>query len=362
MQLQMTAPLDIGLEQTDAGLRHGQEDVFDLEYAEQASRRTGYPRTVDTDEEGEEPNENSQDNSPDEGVVDTNGEQDDRVQALENDLDGLYETYRERLAERDTKFRVREARRNDKRREDWSGIGKGEAQDETEEEDEGGGWNEMERLKAKGDDSDSSTDIEDETSSPQLAKRKGPDQQGTPRKRARMLSSLGEPQIASHAGKNTAVWFSQDIFKGLDRPSEDDTESDPSKQSQDDEDEVSPSFMPSFSTLMHYQMSDVSDLDPHDGLEVVPLEPDDAEMWDASNENEDELKSSQINSTVFLDLSYRGYLTDYLTRVRPPHSRGGVPRPGSCEPKKNENGTRQRRFHALLPQFERGSPKLVSGR
>jgi AdoMet-dependent rRNA methyltransferase SPB1 len=52
----MTAPLDIGLEQTDAGLR-GQEDVFDLEHAERASRRTGYPRTVDTDEESEEPNE-----------------------------------------------------------------------------------------------------------------------------------------------------------------------------------------------------------------------------------------------------------------------------------------------------------------
>lgn len=234
----MTAPLDIGLEQTDAGLR-GQEDVFDLGDAEQASRRTGYPMAVDTDEESEEPNESLNDNIPD---VDADDEQDDRVQTLEDDLDGLYETYREKLAERDTKFRVREARRNDKRREDWAGIGKGGAQDETDEEDEGGGWDEMEQLKARVDDSDSWSDTEDEMSSSQLAKRKQPDQQGIPRKKARMLSSLSEPKIASHEGKNTTVWFSQDIFKGLDRPTEDDTESDSSKESLDDEDKVSPSL------------------------------------------------------------------------------------------------------------------------
>ncbi|KAI9445254.1 Spb1 C-terminal domain-containing protein [Lactarius indigo] len=290
MQLQMTAPLDIGLEQTDAGLRHGQEDVFDLEYAERASRREGYPGTVDTDEEGEEQDESLQDNGLDEGVVDTDEEQGgDRVQLLENDLDGLYETYRERLAERDTKFRVREARRNDKRREDWSGIGKSEAQDGTEEEDEGGGWDEMEQLKAKGDDSDWSTDTEDEVR---------PDQQGTPRKKARMLSSLGEPKVASQAGKNTAVWFSQDIFKGLDRPTEDDTESGSSTQPQDDEDE----------------MSDVSDLDPHDGVEVVPLESDDAEMWDVDNENEDESKSSHIQKYGLLTAEAVSLAQDLVNR------------------------------------------------
>ncbi|KAH9175299.1 Spb1 C-terminal domain-containing protein [Lactarius sanguifluus] len=230
--------------------------------------------------------------------MDTEERDGDRVQLLENDLDGLYETYRERLAERDTKFRVREARRNDKRREDWSGIGKGEAQDEIEEEGEGGGWDEMEQFKAKGDDSDWSTDTEDEASSSQLAKRRRPDQQGTPRKKARMLSSLGDPQNASQAGKNTAVWFSQDIFKGLDRPSEDDTESDSSTQSQDDEDE----------------MSDVSNLDPHDGVEVVPLESDDAEMWDVNNENEDELKSSHVQKYGLLTAEAVSLAQDLVNR------------------------------------------------
>ena len=256
MQLQMTAPLDIGLEQTDAVLR-GQEDMFDLGDAERASGRKGYPVAVDTDEESVEPNESLHDNILDEGVVDTDEEQDDRLQTLEDDLDGLYETYREKLAERDTKFRVREARRNDKRREDWAGIGKGEAQDDTDEEDEGGGWDEMEQIKARVDESDSWTDTEDEMSSSQLAKRKQLDQQGTPRKKARMSSSLSEPKIESHEGKNTAVWFSQDIFKGLNRPTEDDTGSDSSKESQDDEDKVSPYFVPFFvsSHILRCRMS-----------------------------------------------------------------------------------------------------------
>ena len=57
-------------------------------------------------------------------------------------------------------------------------------------------------------------------------------------------------------------------------------------------------------------MSDVCDLDSHNGLEVVPLESDDVEMWDADNENEDDLKSSHVQSTVFLDLDHRSYVTD----------------------------------------------------
>ncbi len=286
----MTAPLDIGLEQTDAGLGYGQDDIFDLADAERASRRTSYPRTVDTDEEGEELGESSQVNGLDDVVVDTDEDQNGRVQALGDDLDGLYESYKERLAERDTKFRVREARQNDKRREDWTGIGKGETHDETEEEDEGGGWDEMEHLKAKDDDSDSPTDTEDETS-PQSTKRKRPDQRDAPQKKARILTPLGEPQIVSSAEKNTMVWFGQDVFKGLDQPSEDEKECDSSKQSQEDEDEVSPCFVPSSPVLIIYQYSD---LDLHDGLEIVPLESDEADMWDASNENEDDLKSSQI--------------------------------------------------------------------
>ena len=218
MQLQMTAPLDIGLEQTDAVLGYGQEDMFNLEHAERASRRKSFPDSTDTDDEDEEPDKSK----IDEGL-DIDEEQNSRVQTLEDDLDGLYETYRERLAERDAKFRVREARRNDKRREEWSGIEGDEGRDDTDEGSEGAGWDEMERRKARSDDSDpSSTDEEDGASSPRLPKRKRSGQQETPRKKARLLTSLEEPQTASQMSRKTDVWFSQDVFKGLDHISEDD--------------------------------------------------------------------------------------------------------------------------------------------
>ncbi len=141
MQLQMTAPLDIG----------------------------------DTDDEGNDIEQSKDNNSSDNEALHADGEQNGRMQALENDLDGLYETYRERLAERDAKYKVRMARQDDKRREEWSGIDGKEAQADTDEEDEGGGWDEMEQRKAADSDSDSdssSTDEEDELSSSQSSKRK----------------------------------------------------------------------------------------------------------------------------------------------------------------------------------------------
>jgi AdoMet-dependent rRNA methyltransferase SPB1 len=235
MQLQMTAPLDIGLEQTDAVLAQGQEDIFDLEYAERVPRKKGFVDFTDTDEDAES-DESKDNNSSDDEALDTDGEQNGRVQSLENDMDGLYEAYRERLAERDAKFKVREARQNDKRREAWSGIDKDEAQADTDEEDEDGGWDQLEQRKARSDGSDSSSaDEEDELSSPELSKRKPSHRQETPRKRARLLTSLEEPQTSSQMSKKADVWFGQDVFNGLDHLSEDDdAEVDSSQPSHDD--------------------------------------------------------------------------------------------------------------------------------
>jgi AdoMet-dependent rRNA methyltransferase SPB1 len=226
MQLQMTAPLDIGLEQTDAVLSHGQEDMFDLKHAEQIPGRKSFHDLddTDTDDEDTEPDENkNNDNSGDEALY-TDEEPNGRMHVLENDLDDLYETYRERIAERDAKAKVRDARKNDKRREEWSGFDRDEAQTDTDEDDEDGGWYEMEQRRARDDESDSSssTDEEDELSAPPLSKRKQLHQQEMPRKKARLLTSLEEPQTASQTSRKANVWFSQDIFDGLDTLDEND--------------------------------------------------------------------------------------------------------------------------------------------
>ncbi|KAI0304938.1 Spb1 C-terminal domain-containing protein [Russula brevipes] len=299
MQLQMTAPLDIGLEQTDAVLAQGQEDIFDLEYAEQVPRKKGFVDSTDTDEDVES-DESKDNNGSDDEALYTDGEQNGRVQSLENDLDGLYEAYRERLAERDAKFKVREARQNDKRREEWSGIDKDEAQADTDEEDEDGGWDQLERRKARSDGSDSSSaDEEDELSSPELSKRKPSHQQETSRKRARLLTSLEEPQTSSQMSKKADVWFGQDVFNGLDHLSEDDdAEVDSSQPLHDD----------------GVPESDDDALESQTEFEVVPQEPDDAEMWDVSNLNEDEVKSSQIKQHGLLTAEAVSLAQDLVNR------------------------------------------------
>ena len=108
---------------------------------------------------------------------------------------------------------------------------------------------------------------------------------------------------------------------------------------------------------MHYQTSvsedDGSELQTDfETFEVVPQELDDAEMWDVNDPNEDELKASQIKSTIFVNMC-TPWSTDRTNRAWLTHSRGGVSRPRPCQSKKNENRTHQRRLHALLSQFER---------
>ncbi|KAF8507152.1 Spb1 C-terminal domain-containing protein [Russula emetica] len=291
MQLRMTAPLDIGLEQTDAVLGLGQEDVFDLESAERIPRRIGTTTsnremtTIGSDDE----------------ALHTDGEQNSRMQALENDLDGLYETYRERLSERDAKYKVRMARQDDKRREEWSGIDKDEAQGDTDEEGEGGGWDEMEQRKAAESDSDfSSADEEDELSSSQSSsKRKRPRQQETSRKKARLLTSLEEPQTTFQSSKKTDVWFSQDIFGGLGHLSED-----------DDGEATSPE--PSLDAGV--SVSEDDELRSQPEFEVVPQEQDGTEMWDVNNPNEDELKSAQIRKHGLLTAEAVSLAQDLVNR------------------------------------------------
>ncbi|KAH9969020.1 FtsJ-domain-containing protein [Russula dissimulans] len=300
MQLRMTAPLDIGLEQTDVVLTHGQEDMFDLEYAERVPRSKGLPDLADTDEDVEESEESKDDNNSDGEALDTDGEQNSRLQALENDLDGLYETYREKLAERDAKYKVREARQNDKRREEWSGIDKDGAEADTG--DEGGGWDEMEQRRARSDDSrSSSTDEEDEPSSSQLSKRQRPRQPERSRKKARLLTSLEEPQTALQMSRKTDVWFSQDVFNGL--------------ESEDDDDEAS-SLQPSQDVETSGSEDDdsKSEAETEAEFEVAAKDSDDAEMWDVNDPNEDEIKSSQIQKHGLLTAEAVSLAQDLVNR------------------------------------------------
>ena len=109
-------------------------------------------------------------------------------------------------------------------------------------------------------------------------------------------------------------------------------------------------------------VSEDDELGSQPEFEVVPQEQDDTEMWDVNNPDEDELKSAQIRSKCFFLVNSRlcSRLIDILIRTRSTHGRGSFSRSGFSQQKKNQDRTYQRRLYALLPQFKRRPPVVVS--
>ncbi|KAL5518879.1 SPB1 [Sanghuangporus vaninii] len=284
MQLQMTAPLDIGLEQSDANLGLGQDDVFDLQDTEKRIRKgrsaSGLLGQMD-DEHG------GNDSRPEQSVKsvkesDVEDDEEGRIAGLEADLDDLYDAYKDRLNERDSKAKAREARKG-KEKEEWHGFAVNEDDDDEEEEEasEGErGWDAMERAKLDNGESTSSDDDSDsdvESVREPVAKTKKR-QLGVvtepPAKKTKLISKSN----GSSTSRSAQIWFDQDIFKGvnIDDIEDDEQESEPESASDENVDEV-------------------SSTGNGDGFEIAPQDnDDDIEMWDADGANEDELREAMI--------------------------------------------------------------------
>ncbi len=243
----MTAPLDIGLEQHDASLHHGQEDVFDLDHTtRQLQKNGGVARFVNADEDAASSDEED-DIVEDDEVLDSEEERERKVAGLETELDGLYDMYQERMRERDSKYKVQEARRDNKEREEWHGIQeKNESDDESGDE---GGWDKMQTIKAKdGEESDSDSycdDSDDETGIPAQPSNKRRRTQETdsvkPRKKVRVVEPSGDTQKDAKLSRAAQVWFSQDFFNGAgtDEIEDDEEEEEEEEEEEDSEDEAS---------------------------------------------------------------------------------------------------------------------------
>ena len=244
----MTAPIDIGQELEDHTLRTGQEDIFDLGVAEKKRKNvlTFDEEPESVSEEEDEAGVSGWETAEDDHTLDSEDEREHRIGALEDDLDGMYDAYRMMRSERDTKFKVKEARKkNADREETWGGIkSKTQDSDDSQSEDgsesEAGGWEEMQAARAQditsniSDDSDNS---DDEEPLPHTGKKRKelPDDDGQagsrPLKRAktldRLLTNLRDPTPKSQAqlSRSTQLWFSQDVFAGLGNMKADDEDS-----------------------------------------------------------------------------------------------------------------------------------------
>ncbi|RYP76711.1 hypothetical protein DL770_007185 [Monosporascus sp. CRB-9-2] len=156
MQLHMVAPMDIGMEQ-DGPI--GQDAMFSLKPVD----KTGAVNKIAKGKmamlsEAEKNRDSGIGSSPDSDSDISDDEED----ALERELDGLYENYKERKAEKDTKYRAKKARKEYDDGE-WEGV----SADEQESSD-GGDLEEDSSSESDEDDSELSkpliTDLDNETS------------------------------------------------------------------------------------------------------------------------------------------------------------------------------------------------------
>ncbi|KAG7099314.1 hypothetical protein E1B28_001172 [Marasmius oreades] len=280
MQLQMTAPIDIGLEQQDAALVYGQDDIFDLKNTENGmqkkggmSKLIGEDGTIVAESDDEEGNERLSDDDALDEVLDSEEEREEKARSLEAELDALYDDYQIRLREKDAKFRVKEAREKHKSREEWTGIQENQKDSDDEPEEEGG-YDIMHQHVDDGSSSDESD--EDEAQHPPTKRRRA-DSSGRS-----LIADLAEPKPSvSQASK---VWFSQDVFAEVNDADEEDEEDEDKEESDGGEGEDESDG----------EDGEINDADEND-FEIVPHEAEeDAEMWDVSNESEDALKRAYI--------------------------------------------------------------------
>nr|XP_019013520.1 AdoMet-dependent rRNA methyltransferase SPB1 [Kwoniella pini CBS 10737]OCF52301.1 AdoMet-dependent rRNA methyltransferase SPB1 [Kwoniella pini CBS 10737] len=335
LQLNMTAPED--LDTNDLALK-GEEEIFDLEEGEMEAQRQGKStkrslRDIVQDADGMDESEESESEGEDEDdeILDSDEERERKTAMLEGELDGLYETYKERMQERDAKWKVKNERNKDKNYDAWHGIkensdDEGEENDNNEDEDdEEGGWDLLQNKKADDQDSDTDTDSdaemkddEDEiVKKPKMEKIKKnvAFEQPQSRKNTSLVTSLQEPEKRAQMSRQAQLWFDQSVFKGmddlaaLDGDDEDEVEVEEEVEEEDEEEDHDEDVSESESeedeeedVEMESEDEGSSTLqDDEDDFELVPQdEDDDGTGWDVDDEDQDEVKKKIIKDKGLL--------------------------------------------------------------
>ena len=175
MQMNMTAPMDIGMEQDGP---RGEGEIFRLKTVDKTaamSRLAKGKMAIITEANARQ---------EDSGLGSSDEDSDEEEDALEAELDSMYNQYRERKAETDAKYRAKKARKEHDD-EEWGGVSGGEE----------GSDADSEKLE---EDSDSDDDEEmDHSNKPLLQDLDGPDVD------------------ADGLSKRAKRFFDQDIFKDI---------------------------------------------------------------------------------------------------------------------------------------------------
>ncbi|KAF3930736.1 hypothetical protein ABW19_dt0209932 [Dactylella cylindrospora] len=270
MQMHMTAPMELGLEQ-DAG-PGGEQAMFKLKAVDAAGGLKevvkGKMNMVVDEEEAKARAAAAE--AKDESESE---ESDDAADDLEEELDKMYNQYLERKSERDDKFKAKRARK-ESADDEWEGIEEAKT-DVTSDED----------VIAEDDDDDSSEEEFEDSASAER----------------RLVTSLdNENSTVSGLSKKAALFFDQDIFKefgdieeGADESEEEDDEDEELDTEEEEsgsggEEDVGSEHESSSETIEDadewFDTKETVGSDDEDvsdsGIEIVPSNKDD--IWDAN--------------------------------------------------------------------------------
>jgi AdoMet-dependent rRNA methyltransferase SPB1 len=299
MQLQMTTPMDIGMDVQDEAL-HGSEDFFDLAHGGAHKRIVA----------GEEAGSDAEDDKVEEDDSDADSEdsadaRERRMQDLEGEIDGMYEEYRQKVSERDAKHRAREARKQNEHNDAWYGFTK-QAEDAEEEGDsdkEEGGFEVYNRRKTQEETYDTDDEEDDEDERREIEELKAKRQ-----KRKRNAESDDgvaeddediEPLVQSlesradrkeRVSREAAIWFDNPLFKGIDGLDGDDDDEDEEDEEESEEEEEEEEGEQDEDELA----SAISEDEDEDAASSPPTDMEDEDQWRFEDEDQDEIKQKLI--------------------------------------------------------------------
>ena len=247
MQLSMTTPMDLGMDLVDHELQG--EEFFDLEQGGSKKRIMDGEEAPSDEEEGSE-----ESGTDDDEALDA---EERRLAALEGEMSGAYEEYRQRLSDRDAKFRAKEARKKAEleHKDEWYGFGK-EAEEEGDSDGESseGGYEAYTSRKAQEETFDTD-DEEDEADEEEMHEAMQAEKimRALKRKRSEAVEeddvdSEDEAELvhdlesrqdkAARQSKEAAIWFDNPLFKGVNGFDGGDEDEDEEEDEEDEDDDV----------------------------------------------------------------------------------------------------------------------------
>ncbi|GMK56798.1 hypothetical protein CspeluHIS016_0306380 [Cutaneotrichosporon spelunceum] len=337
LKLGMTAPTDLDMDDREL---EG-EEMFDLGEGEREIARAGGRNLRDFVKDADGMSESEDDASgeipveeEDEGLS-SDEERELRTQALEAGLDSMYDDYRERMQERDAKYKVKQQRLKDRNFDSWHGIRegsdseddsvdkgyrdqmvrvprRGDNEEQEDYESEDGGWDIVAAQKAKlGEEPDSDDSSDDEAPAASKPKPKTkitiPDNaRPLAPKPKRLTTTLAPDESRANMSRQAQVWFDQGVFKdvgdlaALDGPEDSNDEEMDEDDEDEDEDADSDVEMASDASESSLESTLDDEEEDEDDFEIVPQDIDDEPEWDVDDEDQDATLQEQIKKKGLL--------------------------------------------------------------